>query len=196
MQSDKKDSDVETDASKQPRKFGFIDVVGTLILGGLSFLVSSLMGPIFERIRADEPVVFSMFGLFLSLAIWYCLYEKEKHGSIWIATFQGFIILCSAFFPVAAGEPGAERIIVPIVFALIGSFIVIVSILAITKVFDDPPIRSSVEGLFCMAVGIMSFVVAWPLPGGIPSGLIKWILQLITIYIIVFVGLRKFFKGK
>jgi hypothetical protein len=180
---------------KTAKKMGVVDIITTLILSAILFLFSSLMDPIFTRIRADEPVIFSMLGLFLALTIWYAFYENKKHGSLWICTLQGLIILCCAFFPFFKNEPGAEPIIGTIIFALISSCIITVSILLVKKVFN-PQVRVLVEGLFCFAIGIMSFVVAWPLPGGIPSGIIKWILQLIAIYVVVFVGFKKMGKIK
>lgn len=56
-------------------------------------------------------------------------------------------------------------------------------------------LKTRLVGLLCLVVGVLIFSVARNLPEGMPFGLLKWAFDLASIYLVVFVSLKKIIKG-
>jgi transcription initiation factor TFIIIB Brf1 subunit/transcription initiation factor TFIIB len=178
--------------SVKAKKFHFIDAIYTVIFATALLTISWQLNLLLIKTRADEPVVFSTIGLFLLSILCFVFYEMRRHESAWIAALQGAILSFFATFPVCTKEPGLEPIIVPLVFSVIGGVLSGVSIIASKKIVISPSLKTRLLGFVFFVVGAFIFVAARSLPGG----LLKWALDLISIYLVIFVSIKKIIKGK
>ena len=93
-----------------------------------------------------------------------------------------------------------ETFIVVLVFTILGFTAAIISgwnmrRQASQKMSISPSMKNRLVGILCFVVGILIFGVARKLPDGMPFGLLKWAFDLISIYLVVFVSIKKIIKG-
>ena len=188
--------DIQGNGSEQAKRFCLVDAMSTAFLSAGLLAASWQLHLLFVKTRADEPVVFGMAGLLFVLVLCFVFLEMGRHGSSWIATLQGVILLFCATFPFFTKEPGLEPIIAPLFFSVIGGILSIILILASKKISNAPSVKARVIGIMCLVAGVVIFGVALNLPKGMPLGLLKWAFNLISIYLVVFVSLKKIIKGK
>jgi len=105
---------------KQDSRSRVISIILTISTCALLLVVSWLLCIWFDKIRADESVVFGSLLAMCAVMLAVVFIDWRHHHSIWISLFQGFFISAFAAFPIFRGEPDLEPMIGPAAIGIFG----------------------------------------------------------------------------